>query len=65
LAEACHLLLRARRDIGAELRPLLRVSSRDLYPPMGLAGHPPPRRHHRSPQPRRQTGPAEPCPAKP
>ena len=44
---------------------LLRISSRDVHPPLGLAGHPPPRRHHGSPQPRRQTGPAEPCTAAP
>ena len=44
---------------------VLPVPPRRLHPSPGLAAHPPPRRHHRSPQPRRQAGPAQPRPAYP
>ena len=35
---------------------IMRVPPRGMHPPLGLGGHPSPRRHHGSPQPRRQTG---------
>ena len=48
-----------RPDKRAGLWAVLRVSPRNLHPPLGLAGHPPPRRHLRSHQPRRQANPAK------
>ena len=50
---------RRRPDQRPRLRAVLRVSPRNLHPPLGLAGHPPPRRHLRSHQPRRQANPAK------
>ena len=46
-----------RQDRRQLLRSLVPVPPRHLYPPVGLAAHPAPGRHHRGPRPRRADPP--------
>jgi len=50
---------RRRQDQRQRLRPVVPVPPRCLHPPLGLAAHPPPRRHHHRIRPER-AGPAQP-----